>query len=454
METDSLLVNFGVILMIFAAFMAAFYLIRERGSFLDPITIAWGGYMVFIAGAMFLTGLFIPNRRGQDSASMGVVLMILGTIGYTVGLYSGRLERFARHLPRPRPTLNLPQVWFTWAFCLAIAIALINVVRAGETEFRNIFGAVIHGATSTLVLIGLLVIFTTRGNWFSKFVMLLSIGAAFFLTYTTSFSRRPVLSLFSAGLAMIYHMKLRRLNLGVKLIFGSVFLVGAFFVNLYLDAVRANIYYGDVVRREEVLSARNLRGNVGGITINYEVFEVMLETFPQSKNMLLGTGIIPAFVYFVPRAFWEDKPWPSGWIATQIWFNRTNPESNVACTMVGEWYMNFGIPGVLFGMFIVGRVIRLLNTYLRQNTDNVVLWLAWFIVIPDLMGQFRGDFTSMTAQGMNRIVIFLGLSLIAGLLFPVRTHAPSLPRPGLLPSRARPLASSAPLAWPASQPAR
>jgi hypothetical protein len=433
-ESDQLLVNFGVILSLYAILMIVVYLLSEKGSFLDPIPVSWGGYLIFFALAMLFTGIANAPRRGEEQRSMGVILMCAAAVTFTIGLYSGRGAGLARLLPKPRPTLDTGQAWLIWGVAMAIALTGMSVVKAGETEFLIVFGALILGATATVVLVALLAIFTFRGSWFTKFVMVTSMVLAFTLVYYTSFSRRPTLALFAATLATLWYVKIRFYNAATKAVFVVMFLVGGLMLNLYLESVRANIYYGDVARREQMFSARNIAMNLGGVTVGYEVYEMMLDQYPQNHDFLLGRGIYPAFIYYIPRRIWENKPYGSGWIATQIWFSETNPVSNVSPLPIGEIYMNFGIPGVLFGFFVIGRLVRIANTYLRQNPHNVVIWLAYFIVIPDLLGQWRGDFTSMTAQGTNRIIIFIVLAWIAGRVFPV-PERPVIRAPVYVPAR-------------------
>jgi hypothetical protein len=107
---------------------------------------------------------------------------------------------------------------------------------------------------------------------------------------------------------------------------------------------------------------------------------------------------------------------------------------------MGEAYANFGILGVIVILFLIGRIVRILNTYLQIYHDNVIAWAAWLMIVPDVATEWRGDFTSMTAQALFRLIGFLAIMWVSGWFVPRQSAR-------LRPQRVVPLGAGQPLAW-------
>jgi len=138
---DSLLVLTGVALLLLAIVLLLCYLLVERGSILDPISVSWGGYIMFVAVGMLSTGLLYPSRDTEGIGARGVALALLGTLSYVVALYSGRGRGIAQRLPHPTPSLTKPQVWFMWAACAGgVALTFATAPFVGEAALKVYFG--------------------------------------------------------------------------------------------------------------------------------------------------------------------------------------------------------------------------------------------------------------------------------------------------------------------------
>ncbi len=83
----------------------------------------------------------------------------------------------------------------------------------------------------------------------------------------------------------------------------------------------------------------------------------------------LGETLTPILSFFVPRVLWPGKPTMSlGYdFAVQFLGWDRVYRSEAAITQMGDWYWNFGILGVLFGMFIMGVLYRYIYSFFIES---------------------------------------------------------------------------------------
>ncbi|MCI0498760.1 MAG: O-antigen polysaccharide polymerase Wzy [Planctomycetales bacterium] len=414
---DTSLIAVGIFLLVYGILMLCVYVFKEKGSILDPLAISWVGFLGNIPLSVLGNGLALYERPGISAQGPAVLIIILGTIFYTLGLYAGRGSGIKRFIPKVAPTLSPVQVILIFILCSVGAAVFILLGRNLPSAMYSVAQGLALGSLGTLSLVSLLVLFTYRGRIFFKLFMFIVLVVMFFLTYKFFFSRRPLVSLFLAVAAFIYYTKILDKNLFSKFLFWALTGTVGFSLILLVGATRGERVHGHAGTSREVFSSKNIDEFWGGIVINYEVFEFTIYEIPENSNYIYGRGLVPGFCFWIPRSVWPNKPIASGAVITRLWFNDPDPPSNVANLPYGELYMNFGWLGVTLGFFVVGKLIRGLNAYWQDNSGNVVLALAWFIVIPSFGTQWRGDFTSMFVQGLMSIIVFLGLAWLAHKLF-------------------------------------
>ena len=393
---DITLVVVGIGLTVYALVMLAAYLWLERGSFLDPIAISWAGYLLFIPIAMIGTGALFPERDTASYGKMGCILMVLGTLTYSIGLYIGKAIRFTRLLPAPRPTVNKIQLWIAW-FMTAALFPLIPWLFPSLFEIAgSSAGTILYQSMASITLISVVGVLMLRGSPISRTLMAAAAVAASFAILWTVWSRRPLAGVLIASAGLIYHFRIAGRSRITKFWFFGSLVAAVLLLTVYLEATRGQRFYS-TAKSVDTFGESNLRNLFGGVEMNYRVYELALQEFPNQHPYLLGTGYVPGIIWF-PRTLWPSKPVSTGYVLSQMWWNVDAVASSVGLPPMGEAYANFGIIGMLIILFLIGRIIRVLNTYLRIHYHNVIAWAAWLMVVPDIATEWRGDFTSMTAQ--------------------------------------------------------
>ena len=77
--------------------------------------------------------------------------------------------------------------------------------------------------------------------------------------------------------------------------------------------------------------------------------------------------------------------------------------------MIGDWYLNFGLVGIIAGMFFIGIIYKFIYFYLIESTNHspggVMLYtLAWLQIIKGLEG-----WIASTYAGLVKLIILLVL---------------------------------------------
>jgi hypothetical protein len=442
-QTDSFMVWSGLLLIAFGGTNWLLYLRRREALLFDAVSMVWAGYIVWIGMAVLGNGLLDPSRQYNDAKYGVVALLAMGSVAYAIGLRIKAGGVFlAKLIPVPRDTLTLPVAWALLLLCAATFIITATVVEPGSEAQAKIARGIYGGSLGAIGILGVLLLVAFRRAWLSRIFGLAGIIAALAVLWYTTFSRRPVPGLIGALVALIYHLHIRHRRLVTRLTFLGVCAFSLVLVVFFLTATRSQRFREE--RRVSLFGRETLNSVFGGIMINVNAMELTYAAYPSQHEYLHGSGIAPMFLFWIPRAVWPGKPVSTGTVISMQYLHTR--EATVANTIFGELYQNFGFMGVVLGMLIIGMIVAALNKKLHDNLDNLTVWAAWFIVVPDIMTEWRGDLTAMTVQALLRVALFLGLAWVLAKIAPrgsaevgrypltiggyTGNHGPPLQRPG------------------------
>ena len=112
---------------------------------------------------------------------------------------------------------------------------------------------------------------------------------------------------------------------------------------------------------DRVLNSRE-RGSL--VEIPYiDTFDTLLHGvyFAHHFGMQFGAKILSILLCFVPRGWWADKPSVSGLdIGNQLFVQGLVGTPNLSMPIIGDFYMDFGLCGVVFGAVAVALAFRAL----------------------------------------------------------------------------------------------
>jgi hypothetical protein len=314
---------------------------------------------------------FGPVRVDAPDIATGYVVALVGILAMHAGLEVFRPKSFTQPLERVRSQRSMVTSLVTlWLF------GLIAISRPSTFAVLGILGAVLQygGQTALLVLafgephaIGI----SRRTHQ-----LLFIIGTLGLLAAAVS-SENSAKSSITFALLPIAALLVRRRELRKWIPLSAA--LGAFcylgFIAPSVNASRtiaAAANMGPIDKLNwSVRNASLLAGTDSTVDFLREQWggqmERLFET-PQAVGFMvgevsrtglqLGNTIADLYYAFIPRILWPEKPIVSrgAWFTTYLGMAPREEEATTSTGMTafGEWYWNFGIPGVVIGMFLTG----------------------------------------------------------------------------------------------------
>ena len=137
----------------------------------------------------------------------------------------------------------------------------------------------------------------------------------------------------------------------------------------------------------------------------------IVEGVPRLHDFQHGRTLVTWLVAPIPRSWWPEKPRiGAGGDLTGLF--GTVWTSGVPPAIVGELYLNFGVPGVLIGMLVVGLALRSLYTTLRPRARAPGFVLIYAFLSTRLALGMLTSSVSGTAARMFQEMIPLTLALL------------------------------------------
>jgi oligosaccharide repeat unit polymerase len=118
---------------------------------------------------------------------------------------------------------------------------------------------------------------------------------------------------------------------------------------------------------------------------NYYVYEAYLKVlnfFPNKTDYLYGSSLVKPLVFWIPRSIWEDKPEElTSFIGKLVYGHTKSQGYSTGMTITGEFYLNFGIYGVIFFSLLLGMITSfLINRLLITKKESYIMISLMFII--------------------------------------------------------------------------
>jgi hypothetical protein len=388
-----------------------------------------GGRQVTAAGLYSLaTAVFVGLAGVYWADALGTAVPPSLRLATAIGFFAnvamhGLFWRRTSTPQRPPPTDAAASGWAIAAgggvAAVALALHLAGVEVGATLLIETIFGSM------ALLIVGLLV-HPGRRIGVVRLTLVGAVGALYAATVFTGYGR---LLLVALGLVAVVPACVRVPGHAVKVL--VVALIGPALAVL----ISAREQFGMATY------GAALDGS-GSVTQPLADFGRLLAMYDQGTLALgFGSTLVVSALFFVPRALWPDKPLGFGAELTRILEpSLVSIDQSLAAHLGGEWLYDFGYPGLVAMVLVMGWLIARLDgfaaaTLARPTTDRrAVLALAAVALllagIPDLAWAGTYTYWSRTASRLLVLAVLfvVGGGLTAGRRASRRAGEPAAPR--------------------------
>ena len=107
---------------------------------------------------------------------------------------------------------------------------------------------------------------------------------------------------------------------------------------------------------------------------------LLLEYSPGEIGYYYGLYYLRPLLNFIPRAYWEEKPpLTVGSELRETVFPTAS--GGLPPSIIGEFYVNFGYPGILVGGVVTGISLRVLYEIWSRNTGSVLILYIYSLIV-------------------------------------------------------------------------
>jgi hypothetical protein len=346
------------------------------------------------------------NYYGEELLLKSLLLAIVGLVVFYLGYASHLSLNIARSIPTPTPTpltehglINLALFWIL----IGIIGQVVFIDKSGGAE---VYFSVARGLgaykenTAYLYLLkwvifpGLVIGFVALASgyvarWKKLFLYLTGIG--FWLFQVISGQRSGVIIVGILLLACYYLPKKRKIPVGSALF---VFLI-VFYVTGLICLFRGEIFWGSSFQGVKTYFNNPFEKQFKDLSRGYVGAGGDKNAPTREFLMYLNfVNILPDKVEYAYGRLYADYLF--NWIPIKIWPNRISlfqeykaqlshgiPFSTrgAVFTILGEYYLNLGIPGIILGCYVTGLLLGILFQwkFLHPNNPGVlIVFLSFF----------------------------------------------------------------------------
>lgn len=330
---------------LFAAFLAGYYLMRER-----PIQSG-----VFTSADLTRTTLL---------KAIGVLYILVGAVFYTLALYStvGTDFFYVYQTTTPRSQLFSDSYIYTaGASMLYLGYFLYLVALLAERRLPNVFELAFLP-----VIMGMFLLFGGRATTY-----LIGLTSGIILYYGIILNQAETDSRVIT--------KFRGSHPLIQLSVLPLIVIMAGLGGIIIGTIRGARTIGEAVTEVSPIDTLTAFSQ----TWAPDNFLLLMDVVPQELGYYYGSFYLRVFTFFIPRSVWEGKPVSyNGGLIRRI----ASPDraGGRPAGEIGEYYLNFGLPGIPLIAFIYGMLMRITYATLQGNRMSPIAVLIYALVITSI----------------------------------------------------------------------
>lgn len=381
--------------------------------------------LVLYFGIFYLQPL-LDIRDGSivfaDGGIKATVLFSIGLLVYTFGYYInyGRSTRLVRI---PGFVLNISdsagiKISF-YAVCIWIVsffACMIYFLGSGYS-LSYVLSIGLTGEANIKETSGLMIFFTLKSCMTASWLYIMLFGKSKFIKISTFIISALLLmslggrtSLFEYMLAPVFYHYAKNGKRPSARVMTCFFAVG-FVLAVIIQQIRYGVRLGTGFIMPEFTVDTLLSPFKHELGI-YHSFYAVVKTIPSKHSYLYGSGIfVYTLIMLIPRGIWPGKPNPPIYEVIGTSMGQLYVDGGAVYPNIGEYYVEFGIIGIVLFMFIFGVFLRRINAlrqYGGERSHAMVLYSALAPLVIQLVsrGYTPSNFTQLLLTAFPVFLIY------------------------------------------------
>ncbi|MBI2035472.1 MAG: oligosaccharide repeat unit polymerase [Candidatus Liptonbacteria bacterium] len=338
-------------------------------------------------------------RYGGEYLNEALLIAIVGLAFFYLGYFWGVGKKIAEKLPVVAKEISLKKLrWIAWALILLGFWGLHTYIQISGGWFE--FWSKPHGfggkASITtayiyqlpeLMIVGFILLFfavVTSGKISRvKNLLLLSIaGAGGVGLYTLIWGSRTNFSwLLISCVVLYYASKKRRPSLGASF----TVLIFLFLALITIPTYRGYVYFGGDFQKILDMGnyTRSLRQAFGNPTDEFGSYLAEVALVPEDVPYDYFALHRQLIYHPIPRLIWPDKPplFNRNW---DSFLAKSHLSWGAAESLLGDFYAQLGIWGIMIGTFISGVLWKTIYWYFKRDENNMGAMIIFAVVLPNM----------------------------------------------------------------------
>jgi hypothetical protein len=418
---------------------------QRRHVLLSVVSFSWFVFFVLSVFTTYFFADFVVRREeysGMDLAGLRPADIVRGQLGALVGLLGMQLgysvpisKLIPGGVPRPRYEWPYRSTLIVALFMIPLGWVLYGAGQLGlmpkrlGSGFLGSFANVAYYGIALLMLVYLR--FRTRGPL--RMMMLLIPPTMFFNFFTGSkgLFLAPIAMVAIAYIVVMRRVRLRWIALAV-VAFSLLYPVAEFYRRVVLKNYSLGASYA-LQRPIEVLSkistfatsippSEYLLSGISATSMRFDglgITTVIMRDCPNPIPYQGGWTIGYIALSYVPRIVWADKPeMTSGQWVTDNFGGGPVIRSSTGSSWVGEFYFNFGFPGIALGMLVMGVYFRVLHEMLLHPNavfaSQLMAVIVLYAIPPQLGGSLMAPVNGTIMGSLPVVMAHWGVRLFGG----------------------------------------
>jgi oligosaccharide repeat unit polymerase len=378
------------------------------------------------------------NFYREEILIKSLLLAIVGLLFFYLGYASPLSLNIARSIPTPTPTplteqrlINLGLFWIL----IGIIGQVVFIERSGGIEVyfsvARGFGAYKEN-TAYLYLLkwvifpGLVIGFVAIASGYVaqwKKIILYLTGIGFWLFQVIAAQRSGVIMVGILLLACYYLPKKRKIPVWNTLF---VFLA-VFYITGLICLFRGEMFWGSSFEGFKTYYSNPLEkqfddlskgyvgagGNKYAPTREFLMYNNFINIIPDKVEYAYGRLYADYLVNWIPLIIWPNRTSLFQEYKAQLYYGIPFSTRGAVFTILGEYYLNLGIPGIILGCYVTGLLLGILFQwkFLHPNNPGVLIVFLSFFQIGGMWVICQG-----VLGNLDRVLPFTAIPVVSALL--------------------------------------